>query len=285
MNDVLTQLQTAQAELEPQFKALQQVMGSLKTAVRLAAEEKADALPMHKALIKLETAAAEVESAGLDTAVSAFAAATQTALDDLAFDFAKDLREVFADRGEEVAGRPPTVTVGMLTLKIDIAARKGQWLYGKEPLTRPIPLSLNGILKAYDQQVKRIVKREINGDELVQELYKAWNDCLNKRDRRPSGGRINLVELYSQLTLNRQLARFWNAPSRSTFKDYERDLFVRDMVMLQEQNATTLTVDGKTRNFRLGVATKSQAEQTSRSVWLPQNAIDGQYYGDLTFDD
>ncbi len=284
MNDVLTQLQAANAELEPQFKALRQVMGALKTAVRLAGEEKADALPMHKALIKLEAAAAEVESEGLDTAVSAFAAATQTALDDLAFEFAKDLREVFAERGEEVAGRPPTVTVGMLTLKIDIAARKGQWLYGKEPLTRPIPLSLNGILKAYDQQVKRIVNREINSEELVQELYKAWNDCISKRDRRPREGRINIVEVYSQLTLNRQSARFWNTPSRQTFKDYERELFVRDMAILQEQNATMITVDGQTRSFRLGVATKSQTEQTNRSIWLPQNAVDGQYYSDITFD-
>ncbi|KAA3656551.1 MAG: hypothetical protein DWQ04_30795 [Chloroflexi bacterium] len=284
MNDVLTQLQAANAELEPQFKAFRGVMGALKMATRLASEEKADALPMHKALIKLETAAAEVESEVLDTAVSAFATVTKSALDDLAFEFAKDLREVFADRGEEVAGRPPTVTVGILTLKIDIAARKGQWLYGKEPLTRPIPLSLKGILRAYDQQVRRIVNREVKAEALVQELYEAWEDCINKKDRRPSGGRINIVQVYSQLTLNRQSARFWNAPSRRTFKDYERDLFVRDMTLLQEQNATSFTVDGETRQFRLGVATKSQAEQTNRSIWLPQDAVEGQYYSDITFD-
>ena len=141
-----------------------------------------------------------------------------------------------------------------------------------------------GRVKAYDQQVKRIVKREINSDELVHELYKAWNDCLNKRDRRPREGRINIVEVYSQLTLNRQSARFWNTPSRQTFKDYERDLFVRDMAILQEQNATTITMDGQTRSFRMGVATKSQTEQASRSIWLPQNAVDGQYYSDITFD-
>ncbi|MCA9929733.1 MAG: hypothetical protein KC419_14700, partial [Anaerolineales bacterium] len=114
--------------------------------------------------------------------------------------------------------------------------------------------------------------------------YRAWDDCIKKRDRRPGGGRINIVEAYSQLTLNRQSARFWNAPSRSTFKDYERDLFVRDMVLLQERNATTLIVEGEQRSFRLGVATKSQADQATRSIWLPQNAVDGQYYSDITFD-
>ena len=107
----------------------------------------------------------------LQTAVTAFATATQTALDNLAFDFAKDLREEFAKRGEEVGGRPPTLTVGMLTFSINIAARKGQWLYGKEPLTKPIPLSLTGILKAYDRQVKRIVNRKLE-DSFVPDLQK-----------------------------------------------------------------------------------------------------------------
>jgi hypothetical protein len=41
---------------------------------------------------------------------------------------------------------------------------------------------------------------------------------------------------------------------------------------------------GATDSFRLGVATKSQAEQASRSIWLPDTAIDGQYYSDITFD-
>ncbi len=275
MEDVLAQLQAAQQELDPQFKAMRTVMGALRTAVNLANAEKADALPMHKALTKLELAAAEVESETLAAAVASFAAVTQSALDDLAYDFAKDLRDEFAARGETVNGRPPTLTVGLLTLKIDIAARKGQWLYGKEPLTRPIPLSLTGILKAYDQQVKRIVNRTVEADKLVDELQKAWTDCLAKRKSKPGGGRINLVEVYSQLTLNRQSARFWNAPSRSTFKDYERPLFVRDLALLHEQGAVP---------FSLGVATKSQTEQSNRSIWLPETAVDGQYYSDITFE-
>lgn len=276
MEELLTQLQVAQAELEPQFKALRGAMGALKTAVRLASAEKADALPMQKALIKLETAAAEVVSDTLDTAAAAFAAVTQTALDDLAYEFAKDLRDEFTARGETVDGRPPTLYVGLLTLQINMAARKGQWFYGKEALTKPIPLSLTGIIKAYERQAKRIGGREIKAAELVEELREAWQDCLAKRKQKPTGGRINLVEVYGQLTLNRQSGRFWNQPSRATFKDYERPLFVRDLVLLKEQGASD--------SFRLGVATKSQADQPSRSIWLPETAVDGEYYSDITFD-
>ncbi|MCP4357967.1 MAG: hypothetical protein GY796_08130 [Chloroflexi bacterium] len=274
MENVLAQLLTSQAELEPQFKALRTTMSALRTALRLANEETADALPMHKALTKLETAAAEVESETLDTAVATFAAATQTALDNLAFEFAQDLRLEFAKRGETVDGRPPTLTIGILTFRIEMAARKGQWLYGKEALTKPIPLSLTGILKAYDRQVKRIINRELAAN-FRPDLQKAWQDCLDKRKSRPGGGRINLVEVYSKLTLNRQSARFWNQPSRSTFKDYERVLFVRDLVLAQAQGETP---------FRLGVATKSQAEQASRSIWIPKTAVNGVYYSDITFD-
>lgn len=274
MEDVLSQLEAAQKDLQPQFAALRAATGALRKAASLAAADKADALPMHKALLKLQAAAQEVDSDLLDTAVSAFAAATQTALDNLAYDFAKDLREEFAKRGETVDGRPPTLTVGMLTFKIDIAARKGQWLYGKEPLTRPIPLSLTGILKAYDQQVKRIINRQVES-EFLPDLQKAWQDCIDKRKQRPSGGRVNLVEVYSQMTMNRQNARFWNQPSRSTFKDYDRVLFVRDLVLAQEQGDFP---------FRLGVASKNQAEQASRSMWVPKTAVDGDYYSDITYD-
>jgi hypothetical protein len=284
MEELFNQLQTAHQSLEPQFKTLRQSMNALKAAMRLAAEEKADALPMQKALTKLEAAAAGVDDEGLEAAIRAFAAATQGALDDLAFDFARDLRDELTARGETVEGRPPTLAVGLLTLMIDVTARKGQWYYGKEALGRPIPLSLGGILKAHDREVKRIVNRTIDVEALVRELFQAWQDAIAKRDRRPAGGRINLVEIYAQLTLNRQNARFWNAPSRSTFKDYERPLFVRDLVILREQQSTSLSVDGELRRFRLGVATKSQAEQASRSIWLPDGALDGQFYSDITFD-
>jgi hypothetical protein len=284
MEDVLEQLQTAQAGLEPRFKALQKVMSALRTATRLAGEEKTDAIAMQKALAKLETAAADVDGPAVDAAVAAFAATTQRALDGLAFEFARDLRDEFAARGETVTGRPPILAVGMLALQIDTAARKGQWFYGREPLTRPLPLSLKGILAAYERQHKLIAQRSIDTDAFLQELYQAWQDSVKKRDRRPAGGRINIVEVHAQLTLNRQNNRFWNAPARSTFKDYARALFVRDLTLLRDLEATNLMVDGERYRFRLGVATKSQAEQASRSIWLPDHGLEGQYYSDITFD-
>jgi hypothetical protein len=146
MDQLLTQLQAAQEELEPQFKALRNTMNALRTAVRLASEEKADALPMQKALLKLEAAAAEVENETLATAVATFTTTTQTALDNLAFEFARDLRDEFIKRGETVDGRPPTLIVNGLTLQLDSNARKGQWFYGKEALTRPLTLSFYAIL-------------------------------------------------------------------------------------------------------------------------------------------
>ena len=276
MQQTYEQLQAAQTALEPKFKSLRAVMGALKTAQRLASADSADALPMQKALTKLEAAAADVDNPELAAAIRAFAAETQGALDNLAYDFAKDLRDAFAARGDKVEGRPPTLTVGDLTFNIDIAARKGQWFYGKEALTRPIPLSLTGILKAYDQQTKRIINRSIDEKAFLDELRQAWQDCIDKRKQRPSGGRVNIVETHSQLTLNRQGNRFWNAPSRRTFKDYERELFVRDLVLLRDSLGSP--------PFRLGTATKSQADQASRSIWLPDSALDGNYYSDITFD-
>jgi hypothetical protein len=84
-------------------------------------------------------------------------------------------------------------------MRCRIAARKGQWLYGKEPLTRPIPLSLSGIVKAYDQQVRQIARRTIDTEAFLQELYKAWQDCINKRDRPPADEGMWLFHFWGTL--------------------------------------------------------------------------------------
>ncbi|MBX3052113.1 MAG: hypothetical protein KF753_11595 [Caldilineaceae bacterium] len=293
MNDELLQVvQAGQSATDPKFKALKAANSALTTAARLAAQEKLDALPMQKALTKLQQAAelvkdAGLEDAALDDATAAFGEATQAALDSLAFQFARDLKESFEARGQEVEGRPPTLVVDQLVLQIDIGARKAQWFYGKEALTKPLPLSLAGIIKAYDQQRKAILERKDETPAFLAELYKAWNDLMTekteKSGRRPQGNRIALVETYAKLVLNRQVARFWNAPSRGTFKDYERPFFVRDLVLANEAGAT-VEVDGKRYRLRLGTATKSQADSPARSVWVPNSALGGDFYGDITFE-
>ena len=280
LKEALTHLETAQTELEPQFAALRATMGALKPAIRLSKDEKADALPMQKALLKLETAVVDmqnetiIDTANLETAVSALATVTNAALNDLAFDFAKDLRDEFTKQGVTMDGRPPTLTVGMLTFKMDIASRKGQWLYGQETLTSPLPLSRYRIFQTYKQQVKRIAERELS-DDFLPKLQVAWQKVMDARKTRPRGGRVNLIEVYSQLTMDMQKVNFWNQPSRRTFQDYPREFFARDLALVREQGNAP---------FRLGVATKSLAEKASRSIWVPKTAVDGDYYSDITFD-
>ncbi|MBI3957227.1 MAG: hypothetical protein HY328_00355 [Chloroflexi bacterium] len=291
--ELILALQAGQAETDPKFKALKAASSALIGAARLAGQEKLDALPMQKALTKLQQAAqllkaTGLEDAALDSATAAFGAATQAALDALAFQFARDLKESFEARGQVVEGRPPTLVVDWLVLQIDISARKAQWFYGKEALTKPLPLSLNGIIKAYDQQRKAILERKDESPVFLTDIYSAWNDLMTekteKAGRRPAGNRINLVETYAKLVLNRQVARFWNAPSRSTFKDYERPFFVRDLVLANETGAT-VEIDGKAYRLRLGTATKSQADNPTRSVWVPASALGGDYYSDVTFEE
>lgn len=279
--ELLAHLQAAQSTLEPHYQALHAAVAALKRAAVLASDETLDAIAMHKHLAKLEEAAARLDDSTLAAAVAAFAQQTQHGLDALAFEFARDLKHVFEQRGQAVEGRPPTLVVDSLALHIDMGARKAQWFYGKEALTSPIALSLNAIVKAYDQQNKAVVQRSIDVPAFMAELYKAWQELLAKRQKAPAGKRINIVEVYSQVTLNRQSARFWNSPARSNFKDYERAHFVRDLVLAKA--APAVEADGKTHHLRLGVATKSQADNPARSIWLPQSALDGEYYSDLTF--
>jgi hypothetical protein len=57
---------------------------------------------------------------------------------------------------------------------------------------------------------------------------------------------------------------------------------LRDLLLAH--GAPALEIDGQTHHLRLGVATKSQADSASRSIWLPQDALDGEYYASLTFE-
>lgn len=276
-------LQAALQEVEPQFKALHGATQALKQAQKLAGDEQAEALLMQKALARLQQAVLAVETPEMAEAVAAFEMMTQQALDGLALDFARDLRTAFERRGVALGGRPPALVVDPFVLHLDMAARKAQWSYGKEALTRPLPLSIGAILKAYDQQRKAIAERDTDVGLFLAELYQTWQELIALRARRPMGNRLNIVETYSKLVMNRQSARFWNAPSRSTFKDYARALFVRDLVSAGE--APTVTVEGRRYRLRLGVATKSQAENASRSIWLPRGALDGEYTADVTFEE
>jgi len=283
--DLVERVREAQRSLEPQFKELRQAVSALKTAARLAESEKPDALPMSKVLPKLEQAAAKLPDDALEAATADFRRETERALDALAFDFAKDLRDAFAGRGLEVDGRPPALLVGDLVLRIDVAARKAQWFYGQEPLTGRLQLSTAAIVDAYERQQKLIAQRESVPADFLRELFATWDGELKSRSRRPAGNRLNLVDTYAKMTMARQSARFWNAPSRQTFKDYPRPQFVRDLV--RAQASPTFDVDGRRYRLRLGVATKSQADSSSRSVWLPSAAggLDGTYYSDVTFED
>jgi hypothetical protein len=280
-SELLASLAAATQAIKPRYDVLHGALGALNRAAKLAGEEKLDAIAMHKLLPRLEEAVAALDDPSVQAAASAFADQTQRGLDALAFEFARDLKDIFEQRGQCVLGRPPTVAVDSLALHIDMGAKKAQWLYGKEPLTHPIPLSLDAIVKAFDQQRKSIVLRTIDVPAFLAELHRAWIELLAKRQKAPAGRRINIVEVYSQVTLNRQSSRFWNSPSRSNFKDYDRAHFVRDLTLAQA--APTTMVDGETHHLRLGVATKSQADNPARSIWIPQSALDGEYYADLTF--
>ncbi len=279
---LLDQLQTAQQAIEPQFRALRSTTSALKAAIKLASEDRAEALAMQKAANKLRDAAETVASPELATALRAFEESTREALDGLAFDFASDVRDALEAWGYAVDGRPPSLIVDPFVLQLDVAGRKAQWVYGKELLGRPLPLSVRAILKAHERQRKDIAERSLDVAAFLGELHGAWQKLLRARTRAPAGGRINLVDVYSRLVLDRQTARFWNAPSRATFRDYERPLFVRDLVRARDMPG--LTVDGKAHRLRLGTATKSQADSPSRSLWLPSSPLDGEYYSDLTFD-
>ncbi|MEZ4630660.1 MAG: hypothetical protein R2880_08130 [Deinococcales bacterium] len=283
MSELIEALSLVQQRFEPEFKGLKSLTAALAQAKKLASQDKLDASAMQKALVKFEQGAQPFEDEGLKEALNLFKAKTEELLEALAFDFAKDLKDSFQAKGIEIEGRPPSLVVGELLLEINMASRKALWFYGKEPLSRPLALSLSSISQAYEAARKLVLERKLTPPTFSQELFQVYNQELAKRSRRPTGGRLPILEIYSQMVLARQSSRFWNTPSRATFVDYPRVLFVRDLVL--SQGHRQVSHEGSHQLWHLHGATKSQAESASRSLWLPSSALEGAYYADISFEE
>jgi hypothetical protein len=190
------------------------------------------------------------------------------------------LRDQLAEWGIALDGRPPRFEVGRFEILGDFASRKASISYGKMETARNIPLSLDRVVKAYLKEVKTIEDRNEDGAEWIEQFYQAWSMVNLKNGK--SSGRANIVDCYYEMVLLRQKRTFNNSPSKRTFTDYSRAQFAYDFaqfVYAERQAYQGWVVEPH-------VATKSQAESASKSMWIVTGNTphDGQYIGGIEFE-
>jgi hypothetical protein len=237
-------------------------------------------------LIKLDRAYQSLlespfEDADLQAVMPDLAGEVEQAQARLGNEFGAALRDTLAERGIQIGGRPPRFEVGRFEIDANFVKRTASISYGKTELVPRVKLSLDALVKAYENEVAAVEGRDEDGDRWMQQFYMAYQNARDKAKK--SSPRTGIVDCYYELVLLRQKRGFNSAPSKRSFVDYNRAQFAYDFFEFAHRQRLTvegLVVDAHT-------ATKSQTDSPSRSMWIVEgnSPHDGQYISDIEFVD
>ena len=268
-----------QLDLRRESKALANQVKALKDASTALQGELVDLIKLDHAYQTLLES--PFEDANVQAIMPDLAEEVNQAQARLGNEFGATLRDVLAERGIQVGGRPPRFEIGRFEIVANFVKRTASIRYGKTELVPRVKLSLDTLLKAYDREVNAIEGRGEDGSRWMQQFYTAWQIARDKSKKNST--RVNIVDCYYELVLLRQKRTFNSAPSKRSFVDYNRAQFSYDFFEFAHRQQ--LTIDGLRVNAH--TATKSQADSPSRSIWIVEGESphDGQYISDIEFVD
>src|SRR5262245_23980521 len=193
--------------------------------------------------------------------------------------FGLALRHALEAQGISMFGRPPRFEIGRFEIAANFVNRTASISYGKDLITRRVPLSVEAVIKAYQRDAKAVQGRNEDGDRWIAQFYSAWENA--RRRRGASEKRANIVDCYFELLLLRQPKAFRSTPGKSSLVDYSRAQFAYDFFEFTNQqrrayNGLYVAAHG---------ATKSQTDNPERSFWIVEGETPhaGRYIGDVEF--
>jgi hypothetical protein len=265
-------------ELRREMKTLAVLVTALKDALAALRGEAVDVVKLGRAYTSLQSA--KLQDGALVALLPELDQELQQAQRSLSDSFGLALRHALADLGIALGGRPPRFEIGPFELDANFVARTAALSYGKNLVSKRVPLSVEASINAYQRESKAIMGRNEDGGRWMEQFYSAWETV--RRRRGTAEPRANIVECYLEMVLLRQPRAFRSAPSKSAFIDYSRAQFAYDFFTFTSRQR--LEYKGL-RAFGL-VATKSQADNPERSFWIVEgdSPHDGRYIADVKFD-
>jgi hypothetical protein len=264
-------------ELRRETKALNGLIAALKDALAALRGESVDVVKLGHAYGALS--AAKTPDEGLTTLLPALDQELQQAQYALGDTFGLALRHALAEQGISMFGRPPRFEIGRFEIVANFVTRSASISYGKDLITRRVPLSVEAVIKAYQRDAKAVLGRNEDGDRWVAQFYTAWENA--RRRRSATEKRANIVDCYFELMLLRQPKTFRSAPSKSSLVDYSRAQFAYDFFEFTNQQRRSYNG----MYVAAHSATKSQAENPEKSFWIVEGDTPhaGRYIADIEF--
>lgn len=257
-------------DLRQQLKSQIRVTAALKEAI---AALKSDPVEV----VKLDRAYQTLQADGLEEELLvALEQELQEAQAQLGNVFGAALHARLAELGVEMGGRAPRFEAGHFEIIANFVTRKAAIHYGKLEVANNIPISLEAVIRAYQNVVKSITGRNEDGQTWIKQFYTAY-DIARRLSDKPSP-RVNIVDCYFQMALQRQSRAFALEPGKRTISDYRRAQFVYDFVAFKHLRHEGLSIHVHT-------ATKSQTDSPSKSLWMVDGRTphDGHYVADIEF--
>jgi len=262
-------------DLRRESKLLANVIGALRDALATLSSEAADIIRLDRAVQTLR--AARLPDERLDAVLPALNDALDEVQAQLSYEFGAALRDRLAELGLTLGGRPPQFQVGRFEITVSFLNRSAAIHYGKIQVASGIRLSLDLLIKAYQDAARSVEGRDEDGQRWIDQLYAAWQIARRKSEK--AAARVPIIDCYYELVLLRQSRSFNSSPSKRSFSDYTRAQFVHDLDRFAGQ------FNHQGQRVSLHTATKSQAENANRSLWVITGAgpHDGQYVADVEF--
>ncbi len=264
--------------LRQEVRELKKLVAALRGAIAALSVDPVDIIKLDRGYTIFQNST--IQSDDLQSILPDLETALQQAQEQLGHVFGAALRDRLIERNIAIGGRPPRFEAGRFEIVANFVSRKVTLHYGKDVVARNVSISLDSVMKAYERALKDIQGRNEDGATWIKQLYEAWQLVNLKTGK--SNARVGLVDCYYEMVLLRQKRGFTSEPSKRGFRDYSRAQFAYDL-------------DFFTRQQRLShngfhavphVATKSQAETTSKSIWVVHgdNPHNGEYMGSIEFE-
>lgn len=273
-------LNEVRRQLNEEIKVRRARVKPIEAATRALKDPHRNAVALFEATLALEQPTPELTlPAHYDEVVGRLREIADAKLAELEFTFARDLRAAFQEAGVKLEGTPSELVAELFVIKPDVRRKAVEINFSRQPaVTKKIKLDIDAVVAAYTRARREICERRTDYDELLKEIYEAYERTLKLIGKQP-GTRISIVDCYRELVLVRQPLSFRRTPSKLSFVDYPKTHFAFDMLELRRHNK--LTYNGQRLN--LGTATIDVGSDSTRALFLLTGATEGQFIKDLYF--
>jgi hypothetical protein len=264
-------------DLRREIKTLTRLTGALKDATAALRGEIVDVVKLGHAYAALQSA--KIQDSALAVLLPEIDRELDLAQQALGTTFGEALRHALAQQGIEIFGRPPRFEVGRFEIVANFVSRGAAISYGKDLVTKRVPLSVEAVIKAYQRDARAVAGRNEDGDRWIAQFYSAWENA--RRRRGTTEKRINIVDCFFEMVLLRQPKAFRSAPGKSSFVDYGRAQFAYDFFEFTNQQRRSYNG----MYVAAHSATKSQTENPDKSFWIVEGETPhaGRYIADIEF--